>query len=492
MQRSQGGCVSASLKSMLAGALVLLAVLGCATMVSAQVNTATLSGTVSDPQGLAVKGAKVTMTNAGTGAQRTAVTDDGGRYNLVGLPPGRYKMIVDGGTNFAVYENTSVVLTVGEAATFDAHLDLRGMQQTVTVTTEAAPIETSKTDVSQTVEQRRIDNLPINGRNYINFTLTNSQTTRDVSPTIGPAPNSGLSVGGARARGTMVSIDGADAVDNSINAIRSTISQEGVQEFQLILSNFNAEYGRASGGVINIVTKSGSNESHGDAFGYFRNKAFQARNPFSGQVNPVTGALDPVKQAYTRTQSGLAFGGPLKKDKTFYFASYEYTQREESGFSSIGINNFGMIPATTQFIPGVTLQITKDQDAAVQALLAKSQQAAAAGNLALAQQLGQLAGSYEVFMGSASSVALNGFDFGAVANGFYQSKGIPLTATPGRQFPIPVACPAGQPVNNGATCSNFGVYVAPLPASFAPLPALISAGTIATIRSFAWAFLPHS
>ena len=469
MQRSQGGCVSASLKSMLAGALVLLAVLGCATMVSAQVNTATLSGTVSDPQGLAVKGARVTMTNASTGAQRTAVTDDGGRYNLVGLPPGRYKMIVDGGTNFAVYENTSVVLTVGEAATFDAHLDLRGMQQTVTVTTEAAPIETSKTDVSQTVEQRRIDNLPINGRNYVNFTLTNSQTTRDVSPTIGPAPNSGLSVGGARARGTMVSIDGADAVDNSINAIRSTISQEGVQEFQLILSNFNAEYGRASGGVINIVTKSGSNESHGDAFGYFRNKAFQARNPFSGQVNPVTGALDPVKQAYTRTQSGLAFGGPLKKDKTFYFASYEYTQREESGFSSIGINNFGMIPATTQFIPGVTLQITKDQDAAVQALLAKSQQAAAAGNLALAQQLGQLAGSYEVFMGSASSVALNGFDFGAVANGFYQSKGIPLTATPGRQFPIPVACPAGQPVNNGATCSNFGVYVAPLPASFAPL-----------------------
>ncbi|OLB87374.1 MAG: hypothetical protein AUI12_06810 [Acidobacteria bacterium 13_2_20CM_2_57_6] len=454
---------------MLAGALVLLAVLGCATMVSAQVNTATLSGTVSDPQGLAVKGARVTMTNASTGAQRTAVTDDGGRYNLVGLPPGRYKMIVDGGTNFAVYENTSVVLTVGEAATFDAHLDLRGMQQTVTVTTEAAPIETSKTDVSQTVEQRRIDNLPINGRNYINFTLTNSQTTRDVSPTIGPAPNSGLSVGGARARGTMVSIDGADAVDNSINAIRSTISQEGVQEFQLILSNFNAEYGRASGGVINIVTKSGSNESHGDAFGYFRNKAFQARNPFSGQVNPVMGALDPVKQAYTRTQSGLAFGGPLKKDKTFYFASYEYTQREESGFSSIGINNFGMIPATTQFIPGVTLQITKDQDAAVQALLAKSQQAAAAGNLALAQQLGQLAGSYEVFMGSASSVALNGFDFGAVANGFYQSKGIPLTATPGRQFPIPVACPAGQPVNNGATCSNFGVYVAPLPASFAPL-----------------------
>src|SRR5881275_2403314 len=167
MQRSQGGCVSASLKSMLAGALVLLAVLGCATMVSAQVNTATLSGTVSDPQGLPVKGAKVTLTNASTGAQRTAVTDDGGRYNLVGLQPGQYKMTVDGGANLAVYENPPMVLTVGESATFDPRLDLKGMQQSVLVTTEAAPIETSKTDVSQTVEQREITNYPINGRNYI-------------------------------------------------------------------------------------------------------------------------------------------------------------------------------------------------------------------------------------------------------------------------------------------------------------------------------------
>src|SRR5207237_8543553 len=107
-------------------------------------------GTVSDPQGLPVKGAKVTMTNAGTGAQRTSVTDDGGRYNLVGLPPGQYKMAVDGGANFAVYENASVVLTVGEPATFDPRLALKGVQQSVTVTTETAPIETSKTEVSQT------------------------------------------------------------------------------------------------------------------------------------------------------------------------------------------------------------------------------------------------------------------------------------------------------------------------------------------------------
>src|SRR6184192_560544 len=457
MKRKQEVCASAALqprsqisawRSILLGVLLVLLILGSAAAVSAQVNTASLSGTVFDPQNLGLKGAKVTLANAATGAMRTAVTDDNGRYNLVGIPPGRYKMTVDGGANFGTYENPSVVLTVGESATFDPRLELKGMQQTVTVSAETAPIETTKTEVSDTVEQRRIDNLPINGRNYINFTLTNSQTTRDVSPTIGPAPNSGLSIGGARARGNMVSVDGADAGDNSINGIRSTISQEGVQEFQLILSNYNAEYGRATGGVVNIVTKSGGNEFHGDAFGYFRNKAFQARNAFSGEVNPTTGVLDPVKQAYTRTQSGLTFGGALKKDKTFGFFSYEYTQREETGFSSIGIGNFGMQTVTLPTPSGpLPVQLTGPQAAAVNTLLTS-------GN----SSLQTLAVQYGVFMGSASSVALNGIDFGAVATGFYQKNGLPPTATPGRQFPIPVACPAGQPVNNGATCSNFGVY----------------------------------
>src|SRR5437764_957742 len=433
MKRKQEVCASAALqprpqigswRSILLAVLLVLLVLGGAAAVSAQVNTALLSGTVFDPQNLGLKGAKVTLANAATGAMRTAVTDDNGRYNLVGIPPGRYKMTVDGGANFGTYENPSVVLTVGESATFDPRLELKGMQQTVTVSAETAPIETTKTEVSDTVEQRRIDNLPINGRNYINFTLTNSQTTRDMAPTIGPAPNSGLSIGGARARGNMVSVDGADAGDNSINGIRSTISQEGVQEFQLILSNYNAEYGRATGGVVNIVTKSGSNEFHGDAFGYFRNKAFQARNAFSVPVDPVNGALDPVKQAYTRTQSGLTFGGPLKKDKSFYFFSYEYTQREETGFSSIGIGNFGMVPVTLPpAAGGITVQLTPDQATAVNALFAASQ---ATGN----PQLTQLAASYAVFMGSASSGALNRFDFGAVANGFYQQHGIPLTAPP--------------------------------------------------------------
>jgi len=210
----------------------------------------------------------------------------------------------------------------------------------------------------------------------------------------------------------LVSVDGADAGDNSVNGIRSTISQEGVQEFQLILSNYNAEYGRATGGVINIVTKRGGNTFHGDLFGFFRNKAFQARNAFSGEVD-ANGVLQPTKQGYTRTQSGLTFGGPLRKDKTFYFFSYEYTQREETDFPASGLTILAWSKLRRNSIPGATLFLTRDQNAAVQKLLGAG--------------LTNLAAQYEVFMASASSVALNKFDFGAVANGFYQSKGLPPT-----------------------------------------------------------------
>jgi hypothetical protein len=473
MQRRQDVCARTAWRSLLAGLLLCLLVLGCTASVLAQVNTATLSGTVLDPQGLGVKGAKVTVTNGGTGATRTSVTDDDGRYNLIGLPPGQYKLTVDGGASFGVYENPSVVLTVGESASLDPHLQLKSVAQTLTVIAETAPIETTKTEVSQTVEQRRIDNLPINGRNYINFTLTNSQTTRDVSPTIGPAPNSGLSIGGARARGTMVSVDGADAVDNSINGIRSTISQEGVQEFQLILSNYNAEYGRATGGVVNIVTKSGGNEFHGDAFGYFRNKAFQARNAFSGQINPTTGALDPTKQAYTRSQSGLTFGGALKKDKTFGFFSYEYTQREETGFSSIGTGNFGLTTGLVPCIP-FPLSLTASQLAFYQgALAAASAGGTSCGNpvaASLLKAVSVTAASSNVAASADMNKNIDGSTV-PISSGLF---GIPA-ALGSKFFPIPVACPLGQPVNNvvcvpgSGNPPGVGTGLVPLPASYASL-----------------------
>lgn len=311
----------------------------------AQVNTVNVSGTILDPQGLAVKGARVTLQNLATGAERTATSDADGRYTIIGLPPGTYSMTVDA-QGFAAFTNSSMTLALGATAEYSPQLQLRAATQSVNV--QAAPdlVDTAKTDVSTTVNQMQINDLPIDGRNYINFSLLNSQSARDETPSIGAAPTSGLNFGGQRARSNEVSVDGADAVDNSVNGVRATVSQEAVQEFQVITSNYMPEYGRAMGGVVNIVTKSGSNQVHGDVFGFLRDTAIQAQNPFSvvGSFDPATETLSttPVKQSYTRVQGGATIGGPIKKDKTFYFFSYEITRRQETGFSSIGQNNFDL------------------------------------------------------------------------------------------------------------------------------------------------------
>ncbi|HKE08870.1 MAG TPA: TonB-dependent receptor [Candidatus Acidoferrum sp.] len=473
-------------QSLFAFVVLCVAVVLSASSAVAQINTATLSGIVTDPQGLAVRGAKISVTLLATGAERSTTVDDAGRYNFVGLVPGIYKLRTESG-GFAPYENPSMQLTVGEQATFNIKLELGTQSQTVTVTTESTPVETTRTETSQTVDERHIDNLPINGRNYINFTETNSQTLRDNSNAIGPAPNSGLSITGSRARSNMVSIDGADAVDNSVNGIRPTISQEGVQEFQLILGNYNAEYGRATGGVINIVTKSGGNEFHGDVFGYLRNKSFQARNPFSGEVDPATGNLIPTKQAYTRVQTGAAFGGPIRKDKTFYFFSYEYTQREETGFSSIGQSNFGFTTGNVECIANpatfapIPLSMTASQLASYNAVIG-----AITGNNplncinpALQSTLQPVLGA-AVATGAATNVAVTGH-----LNQNIDRTMIPMTSLLGYPapvvmagvdtfFPAPVTCPAGQLVNN-IQCSGtpvpgtVGAGLVPLPASYTPL-----------------------
>ena len=445
----------------------------------AQVNTATLSGNVLDPQGLAVRGAKVTVTLLATGSERSVNVDDSGRYTFVGLVPGLYKMRVESGSNFAPYERPSLQLTVGEQASANVTLQLGTQTQTVTVTTESAPVEVTRSESSQTVDQRQIENLPINGRNYINFTLINSQTKRDNTNTIGPAPNRGLTISGSRARSNEVSVDGADAVDNSVNGIRSTVSQEAVQEFQLILSNYNAEYGRATGGVINIVTKSGTNDFHGDVFGYLRNKSFQARNPFSGQVD-AAGDLVPTKQAYTRVQTGTAFGGALRKDKTFYFFSYEYTQREETGFSSIGQNNFGLttgdvacIANPVTFAP-IPLSMTASQLATYNAAIGQAIGGNPANCLSPAlQPLLQAA----VATGASSNVAVKG-DLNVNVDGTQ----IPMTtllygptvaaSLPNSKFfPGTVNCPPNTITANVA-CPASGVGLVLLPASYVGLDSL--------------------
>ena len=322
----------------------------------AQVNTVNLSGTVMDPQGLAVKGAKITIKNPGTGLKREVTSDANGHYEIVGLSPDSYTLTVEA-AGFATLTNTSFKLTLGTTPEYNPQLQLQSQGATVNVTAEPDLVDTAKTDVSTTINQTQIDNLPINGRNYINFTLLNSQAGRDDTPSIGAAPTSGLNFGGQRARSNEVSVDGADAVDNSTNGVRATVSQEAVQEFQVITSNYMPEYGRAMGGVVNIVTKSGSNQIHGNLFGYLRDSAIQARNPFSVtaacEEATLTCGTTPVKQSYTRVQAGATIGGPIQKDKTFYFFSYEITRRQETGFTNIGADNFGLAltPAPADIAP---------------------------------------------------------------------------------------------------------------------------------------------
>ena len=333
--------------------LACLLTLGLASRLGAQINTVNLAGTVLDPQGLAVQNAKLTVKNLATGAERGTTSEASGRYEIVGLPPGDYSLTVEA-QGFATLTNPSITLTLGTTPEYNPQLQLKAANVNITVSAAPGVVETSKTDVSTTITGMQIDNLPINGRNYINFTLLNSQAARDDTPSIGAAPTSGLNFGGQRGRSNEVSVDGADAVDNSVNGVRATVSQEAVQEFQVITSNYMPEYGRAMGGVVNIVTKSGSNETHGDVFGFLRDSAIQARNPFSVRANCdiaiLTCGTTPVKQSYTRVQGGATIGGPIQKDKTFYFFSYEITRRQETGFTNIGANNFGLVA-----VPGASV-----------------------------------------------------------------------------------------------------------------------------------------
>src|SRR5438876_2973142 len=306
---------------------------------------AQLRGTILDPNSAVVAGETVTLRSDSTLVEQSTTADASGQYAFLLVPAGQYTLTV-AAAGFSKLTDTGVTLTVGQLAKLPLTLQLASVTAEVSVTSDAQLVETSRISVATTVDQIRIDNLPINGRNYINFTLTNSQVARDTAPSIGAAPTSGLNVGGQRARANLVSVDGADAVDNSVNGVRATVSQEAVQEFQVITSNYMPEYGRAMGGVVNIVTKSGGNDVHGNVFGYLRDSAIQAQNPFSVKVipNAQTGfQAVPVKPPYTRAQAGATLGGPIYKDKTFFFFAYEITRRQETGFSSIGANNFGLV-----------------------------------------------------------------------------------------------------------------------------------------------------
>jgi hypothetical protein len=311
-----------------------------------QSNAADLQGYVRDPSGAVVVGATVTARKSDTNFSRDATTNEDGYYQITNLPPGSYEITVEA-SGFSKGRIPSITLTVGQRADLDIPLTVGEVGATVDISAaEVALIESSSTTVSNTIDQTRINNLPINERSATGFALTISTVGRDNGRPIGPAPTSGLNIGGQRGRSTLVQVDGADYTDNSINAARSTVSQEGVQEYQVSTNSYAPEFGRATGGIVNVVTKSGTNDFRGNVFGFLRHKSIQSRNPFAPIIDN-----DPNKRPpFTRVQYGATFGGPLDRDRTFFFTSFEQRRRQESGFFtgnvSAGLTGSITIPIT--------------------------------------------------------------------------------------------------------------------------------------------------
>jgi hypothetical protein len=296
-----------------------------------------ISGTVTDPQGGVVPKASVLAIEVARGAQYSAVSDDSGEYRIAGVLPGTYRVTAQIG-RFETQAMMGVVVNVGETVVLDFHLKLATTAQTVEVTAVPPVVETERGSQANTLTQQYITDLPIDRRDYLTFTLLLpgvSDSTRladDQDFRVKQTPQSGLSFYGSNGRGNSITVDGGEAQDDA-GGVRPTISQDAVQEFQVNRSNYTAELGGAQGASINIISKSGTNEMHGSLFGYFRNDAFDARDPFAfsqalqpGQVFDPTAADSvgaPIKDSLQRYQFGGSFGAPIRKDRTFVFVAFE-------------------------------------------------------------------------------------------------------------------------------------------------------------------------
>src|SRR6266436_2356068 len=296
-----------------------------------------ITGTVSDPSGAGIPKATILAVETDKGIQHTTETDTSGDYRLVGLPPTTYDVTVKI-AHFQTEIQKGVILTVGATVVVDFRLKLASGSEVVEVTTEPPAVETKLSHQADTINQQYIKELPIDRRDYLTFTLLMpgvSDSTRlagNLEFRVKQTPQSGLSFYGSNGRGNSVTVDGGEANDDS-GGVRLTLSQEAVQEFQINRSNYTAELGGASGAVINIVSKTGSNELHGSLFGFFRNDAMDAADPFAiSQALQPSETFDPrlpdtqgtnVKNSLSRQQFGGSVGFPVKKDKTFLFAAFE-------------------------------------------------------------------------------------------------------------------------------------------------------------------------
>src|ERR1700723_3562817 len=339
---------------MLAASLLLASPIAHAQGVGA---SGSLSGTVSDPTGAVIPKGTVTAEDAARGIRISATVDANGQYRFTNLSPGTYDLTAQI-PGFQSLVQKGVVITVGQVANLDFHLQVATTSDLVTVTAEPPVVETERGSQADTVTQRYIEDLPIDRRDYLTFTLLLpgvSDSTRladDQDFRVKQTPQSGLSFYGSNGRGNSVTVDGGETGDDA-GGVRLTVGQDAVQEFQVNRSNYGADLGGATGASVNIVTKSGTNDVHGTLYSYFRNSGLDARDPFAftqalapGEVfDPATNSVgSPIKDSLGRYQFGGTIGAPIHKDKTFVFFAFEGLRQDAE-------NAVPLITNTNEFLP---------------------------------------------------------------------------------------------------------------------------------------------
>jgi Carboxypeptidase regulatory-like domain/TonB dependent receptor len=312
----------------------LVIVVMCGLSVMAQsTTTGAIGGVVSNPNKEVVPGATVTVKNIGTNKEDTAVTDGQGRFRVVNLDPGSYSVTINA-TGFAPFSVDKLTVEVGLVTNVDAPLTIGPVQGgNVIITADAPVINTNQPDFSNNMNQTSINNLPINGQRWSNFALLNPGTVPDA--------NFGLiSFRGISGLLNNNTIDGGDnnqaffSEERGRTRLNYTTSPSSIREFQVNTSNYSAEYGRAAGGVVNAVTKSGTNEFHGQAFYYRRDNKWGARNPLGLLQVPATvspSGFVALKPEDVRNRWGVTIGGPIKKDKLFWIFTYDELRRNFPG-----------------------------------------------------------------------------------------------------------------------------------------------------------------
>jgi len=291
----------------------------------AQLPTGTILGVVKDSSGSVVPNATVTIQSSETNLTRNAVTDSGGAYRVAALPVGHYDVKIEH-AGFKTETQTGLNLEVGQEAVIDVILQVGAAEQTVQVTGEAQQVNTTNSTLGSLVGEQTISDLPLNGRNYVDLTLLQPGITqhKNVVNSSGNLPGTLFSSNGATVQSNSINLDGASLLNfyavSGASGTGNTLGVDGIREYKVVTNNFSAEYGMTMGSQTVLVSKSGTNSFHGDAFEFLRNSVLDAANYFDAPTQANGFRRTPP---FRRNNFGGALGGPVQKDKTFFFAAYE-------------------------------------------------------------------------------------------------------------------------------------------------------------------------